>query len=261
MRTSFLFALVVFFLCSLLIGCGSSTNDSSAQAVGADIIARYNLHEEGQATTADINLPQEFTDANWGLKQGVCQQAGFDLAPYPGQTVSMVKYDLADKYLGDSLSLYVLVKDQTCICAYAGADNLIPGIVAVNDPNINSVTSTHQYDPLRYLLTSRGIVKEGEIVPITLSITNTGSGLFEVLTGLQGAGVQVVKDGVVVWDPLAGLGYPAIVQQISIPAGETLIYEFSWNQQDNAGNQVEPGIYTINASFIGNTEQVDIAIQ
>jgi Domain of unknown function (DUF4830) len=261
MRASFLFALVSLVLCSSLMGCGGSSNDSPVQAVGADIIARYNLHEEGQATTADINLPQEFTDANWGLKQGVCQQAGFDLTPYAGQTVSMVKYDLADKYLGDPLSLYVLVKDQTCICAYVAADNLIPGIIAVNDPNINSITSTHQYDPLRYILTSRGIVEQGEIVPITLSITNTGSGLFEVLTSLQGASVQVVKDGVVVWDPLAGLEYPAIAQQISIPAGETLKYDFSWNQQDNTGSQVQSGIYTINASFIGNTEHVDIAIE
>jgi hypothetical protein len=117
--------------------------------------------------TVTLTLPQQFTDANWGLKQGVCQQAGYDLTQFAGQDIAVIRYNMTEKYSGDSLSLILLAKDQTCICGYVAASNLIPGIFAVNDPNINVVTSTHRYDTLQYTLTSRGVIDIGKNVPIT----------------------------------------------------------------------------------------------
>ncbi len=254
----YLFPLVGIYILISIYGCG---NTSSAPAVGADIIQKYNLHVEGQPLTTNLTLPQQFTDANWGLKQGACQQAGYDLTPYAGQDITAVTYSIAEKYSGDQLSLIVLAQGQTSICGYVAANNLIPGIIAVNDPNINIATSSHQYDTLQYTLTSLDVVDPGKNVPITLSVKNTGSGLFEVLIGAPEVAVQVVKDNAVVWDPYFGLAFPAIVHQLSIPAGETKKYDFSWDQKDNAGNQVQPGNYTVKASFIGNTEQVDISIR
>ena len=249
-----LIALIVILNSLLFIACHSSSSDSSS-SVGADIIQKYNFHVEGQPTSTNLTLPQQFTDANWGLKQGVCQQAGYDLTLYAGQDITVIKYAMLEKFSNDPLSLFVLAKDQAVICGYLAASNLIPGIIVVNDP-----TSTHQYDTLLYTLTSLNVVDQGKVVPITLTLKNTGSGLFEVLVGSPEITLQVLKDNVEVWDPYFGLAFPAIVHQISIPAGETKTYDFSWDQKDNAGTQVLPGVYSIKASFIGNAEQVDISI-
>jgi hypothetical protein len=240
--------------------CHGSSSDPSAQPAGADIIQKYNFHVDGQPTSTSLTLPPHFTDANWGLKQEVCQQTGYDLTLYAGQDITAIKYTLLEKYSNDTLSLFVLAKDQTVICGYVAASSLTPGIIALNDPNINISTSVHQYDTLLYTLTSRDVVDQGEIVPITLTIKNTGSGLFEVLLGSPEISLQVLKDNDEVWDPAFGLAFPGVVHQLSIPAGETKTYEFSWDQKDNTGNQVLPGVYSIKASFIGNAEQVDISI-
>lgn len=124
------------FFAFAMIGCGSSSSTPTSQAVGADIFQKYNFHVDGQPTSTSLTLPLQFTDANWGLKETTCQQAGYDLTPYAGQNITAIKYNLTETYSGDSLSLIVLAKDQTCICGYVAATNLIPGIIAVNDPNI-----------------------------------------------------------------------------------------------------------------------------
>lgn len=262
MNMKFYLVILVGFLISIsIVGCGSSSSTPSSQTVGADIIQKYNFHIEGQPMTVTLTLPQQFTDANWGLKNGMCQQAGYDLTPFAGQDIALIGYNMTEKYSGESLSLIVLAKDQTCICSYVAASNLIPGIIAINDPNINIVTSTHSYDTLQYTLTSRGVIDIGKNVPITLTVKNSASGLFEVLVGAPEVTVQVFKGDSEVWDPYFGLAFPAIVHQISIPAGETKEYYFMWNQKDNTGNQVLSGSYTIKTSFIGNSEQVDISIR
>lgn len=128
--------IIGFFISIAIFGCGSSSSAPSSQPVGADIIQKYNFHTEGQPVSTSLTLPQQFTDANWGLKESTCQQAGYDLTPFAGQNITALKYDITEKYSGDSLSLIVLAKDQNCICGYVAASNLIPGIIAVNDTNI-----------------------------------------------------------------------------------------------------------------------------
>ncbi len=132
----YLIALTGLFFSISIVGCGSSSSTPTSQTVGAEIIQKYNFHVQGQPTSTGLTLPLQFTDANWELKETTCQQAGYDLTPYAGQDITAIKYNLTETYSGDSLSLVVLAKDQTSICGYIAATNLIPGIIAVNDPNI-----------------------------------------------------------------------------------------------------------------------------
>lgn len=135
MKTKIIGILMVgTLLITLICGCGSS-NSSNTQSVGADIIQKYNFKTIGQPTTTAITLPQQFTDANWGLKQMTCQQAGYDLTPFAGQDITAVQYNIAETYFGASLTLIVLAKDPTSICGYV-VDGSVPGIHPVNDPNI-----------------------------------------------------------------------------------------------------------------------------
>jgi hypothetical protein len=148
MRTSNCLMLFLNSFCFMaILGCGNNSSTANPQPVGADIIQSYNLHIEGHAVTTSLDLPQQFTDGDWGLKQDLCQEAGFDLVPYAGQTVSSIRYSLMEKYYsanvfvlpGEPLYLWVIAKDRRSVCGYLSVREgsaLIPGVFAVNDPNL-----------------------------------------------------------------------------------------------------------------------------
>ena len=128
-----------FFLAILLFGCGDDTKTvNTNERVALNVIQQYNFRTEGEPQAADFTLPSELSDANWGLKEIMCQQAGYDLAPYAGQTVSSLRYSLLEKYIGESLYLWVLTRDNVCACAYVTVreSGPIPGVFAVNNPGI-----------------------------------------------------------------------------------------------------------------------------
>jgi hypothetical protein len=262
MNMKFLLAgLAGFLLCNSISGCGGSSESPSSQPLVATITEKYSLHTVGSAMTVSLTLPQQFTGADWELKETVCQSAGYDLTPFAGQNVAVVRYNLTDKYSDDSLSLVILAQDQTCLCSYIAATNLLPGIIAVNDPHINVTTSSHNYNTLQYSLTSLGVVDAGKNIPVTLSIKNTASASFDVPLGVPEVRAQVTKSDSEVWSSDFGVASPAVLHQFSLPAGEIKAYDFIWNQKDNAGNQVAPGNYTIKATFASITEQVDTLIK
>ncbi len=141
--------LVGCFVTISIVGYGRSSSDFSSRLVGRDIIQAYNFHIQGQPTTTTLNLPKQFTDANWGLKELLCQRAGYDLTPYAGQTVSLVQYRVTENYYfsakpkpwaaGESLYLWIVAKDGVSVCGFLSAregSSLIPRVFAVNDPLI-----------------------------------------------------------------------------------------------------------------------------
>lgn len=184
-----------FFLIPLVIsifGCGSSSSTPSSQSVGADVIQKYSLQVEGQPTTTSITLPQQFTDANWGLKEELCQQAGYDLAPHAGQNVSLLRYNLTEKYYpavsrnigaGEPLYLWVIAKDQTSVCGYLSVredSGLIPGVFAVNDPNVKA--------PLMLSQNATGSTVSlipGQIVTVSLQGSGATGFTWEVVPGVE----------------------------------------------------------------------------
>lgn len=131
-----------FLLALLLVGCGTDTKASNPnEQVAVKVIQQYNFQTEGDPQNGSFTLPAELTDANWGLKETVCREAGYDLAPYAGQTVAYMRYSLREEYTpsGEPLYLWILIKDNSCVCAYTTVregSNLIPGVFAVNDPGI-----------------------------------------------------------------------------------------------------------------------------
>jgi hypothetical protein len=136
-----------FFISLLILGCGSHSSPPASQPIGSDIIKQYNFHIESGPTTTTITLPQEFSGPDWGLKETICEQAGYSLVPYAGQSVTLAQYNVEEKYYlpttpelpGEPLYLWIVAKDQTSICGYLTVregTNLASGVCALNDPNI-----------------------------------------------------------------------------------------------------------------------------
>jgi len=86
-----------------------------------------------------VKLPENFSDANWGLKKIICEEGGYDLIKYPNQEVLLSSYSTNKYYQNEKLALYVLTKEEEIICTYFGVEegsDLIPGLFSVNDGSI-----------------------------------------------------------------------------------------------------------------------------
>jgi hypothetical protein len=157
---------LLFF--TLISGCGGSSNAPSSQPVGSDVIQKYSLVVEGLPDTTSLTLPQQFTDAEWSVKEALCKEAGYDLALYAGKNVSVTRYSLKEMYYpgaiilnqdlsgavtsvvasGMLLDLWVISADQVTVGTYTSAREnaqflqyIHLGIVSsqwigVNDPKI-----------------------------------------------------------------------------------------------------------------------------
>lgn len=114
-----------------LAACGSGS--PTAVPVGSDIISKYNLKVTGDPTVSRITLPTEFTGPNWGMKEGLCEEAGYSLLQYSGQEISSIKYNISDTYMGLPLDLYVFAKGDVTICGLLSIrdSSQIPGILGL----------------------------------------------------------------------------------------------------------------------------------
>ncbi|WP_136513918.1 DUF4830 domain-containing protein [Geomonas edaphica] len=138
---------VSMFLAVIFLFGPSYSFSSASQLVGSDIIQKYDLHIKGTSSTEEVLLPHELTGPNWGLKQSVLKRTGFELSPYAGQRVLLIRYDLVEKYYQTTnfgtesydLSLWVVAKGHKALGAFVTCrwpHGLIPGVFAVNDSSI-----------------------------------------------------------------------------------------------------------------------------
>jgi len=121
------------------------------------------------------------------------------------------------------------------------------------------VTSSTQSQSVQYTLSAKAVSKLGDAVPITFTVTNTGS------TGLAMAAaplISVYRDNTVVWTSSNSTSSAATGRNSGgILSTGSADFVFSWDQKDTGGSLVAPGNYTVKGTCLGDTEQVIITIQ
>ncbi len=103
----------------------------------------------GQSSQQDIILPPVLSDANWGLKNEICQQSGYNLSSYAGKSVKLISYNIEEKYKNEPLAVWVVVSDETIACIYKTVrqdSSMAPGVFPVN----NETSSWQTYRNLEY---------------------------------------------------------------------------------------------------------------
>ena len=96
-------------------------------------------------------------------------------------------------------------------------------------------------------------VASGEMVPMTLRLTNTSAVVRELyLRGRDVAFDIVITDptGDEVWRLLKGDPIPAILQLRTLKPGETLELRHEWHQRARGGDPVPDGAYTVRAEVL-----------
>ena len=98
------------------------------------------------------------------------------------------------------------------------------------------------------------LVRQGDVVPITLHVTHPGPDALELyLTGRAATmDVEVARadDGAVVWRRLAGAVLQQILQLRVLWPGERFDLHASWDQRDANGAPVPAGDYRVRAFLL-----------
>jgi hypothetical protein len=111
--------------------------------------------------------------------------------------------------------------------------------------------------PMRFAISIPSHVRQGEPVPVTLTLTNTSpQPITAYLTGRPTAFDVEVADnsGQVIWRRLAGETVPAILGVRTLAPGEALTFETTWPQRDQRGRPAAPGRYTLSGVLATDAE-------
>lgn len=103
-------------------------------------------------------------------------------------------------------------------------------------------------DSLRFTLVAPATVRAGRPVTFTLRFTNVTQHPVEAhFLGREIAFdiVVALEDERIVWRRLARSVVPGILQVRTLQPGASLEWTATWQQEDNEGKAVSPGIYTV----------------
>ncbi len=105
---------------------------------------------------------------------------------------------------------------------------------------------------LRLLLAvGKATYRPGEPVAINLRVTNGGGEVaLTVYSGKQYDFI-VQQRGALIWQWSHDKGFAQVVRETKMAPGESLAFNWTWDQRDLQGRQVEPGTYEISAMFFG----------
>lgn len=144
-------------------------------------------------------------------------------------------------------TILVLALMELAGCQPAGSDG--PERTSSDERTaIEADVPTTASDSLRLTLHVPDRVEAGEPVPMTVRLENASERALDLhLRGRTIAFDLVVtaEDGSVVWRRLEGEVIPAILRIETLPAGEALELEDTWDGRSNEGAPVPPGLYRV----------------
>ena len=125
----------------------ADTPDDAASVPGCDsTMAATAMSALGIVTVGDprmfsATLPAVLTtDANWGLKATVCQQAGYDITALAGKTVCLLGQDMSQPCQGIPSTAWAVMNNGAVACVYKTVREgfgTAPGVYAANDVSCN----------------------------------------------------------------------------------------------------------------------------
>jgi hypothetical protein len=136
------FSVKAFFILGLcVLGLTTYCANDNENLEGVDEVVRQEIERlgfetTGEATVQTIELPSQLDDANWGLKAMECQEGGYNLYFYAGETVTLTSVDITETCQGEPLTLWVVSKDEDIICVYKTVregSSAAPGVWSVYD--------------------------------------------------------------------------------------------------------------------------------
>jgi len=89
------------------------------------------------ATTSTVTLPAMLTDAQWSVKNEVCNEGGYDLSPLADSTVCLVSQETTRLCQANPARVYVMMAEGAVACVYIAlcpGSRIAPGVYSTVDP-------------------------------------------------------------------------------------------------------------------------------
>ncbi|MCZ7362395.1 MAG: DUF4830 domain-containing protein [Candidatus Methanoperedens sp.] len=131
--------LMFLSLISLVIIIGCVDTQPQKETLVQEELDKVGIRTSGFNKQLSVNLPETFSDANWGLKKIICEEGGYDLAKYANQAVNIYSYRSNRYYEKEQLNVWVITDENEVICMYltvGESSGQVPGVFSVNDPNV-----------------------------------------------------------------------------------------------------------------------------
>ena len=102
------------------------------------------------------------------------------------------------------------------------------------------------------LSVSRSTYRVGEAVATHMRVSNVASTPVGITSySGQQFDVLVRQRGALIWQWSHDKAFVQVVRESTMPPGESLSFDWTWDQRDLQGRQVEPGTYDLSAVFLG----------
>jgi hypothetical protein len=96
------------------------------------------------------------------------------------------------------------------------------------------------------LQTEKAVYKSGQTIVMSLTVTNKGDKPLELIfSSSQRYDFVVEKEGKEIWRWSKDKFFAMVLGEFTLQPDQSLVYEDTWAQEDNAGKLVPPGKYEI----------------
>jgi len=132
---------IIIFFIVLIVQCNSPSDTNSIQIpsyVGIEF-SKHGIKPTGPYSEYFFTLPDSLNDANWGLKDMLCTQGGYDLKKHAGKKLRFLKYPSNEHWGNEKLDIWAIIDSQECACVYSAVQSgstMAPGIFSVNDTSV-----------------------------------------------------------------------------------------------------------------------------
>ena len=114
-------------------------------------------------------------------------------------------------------------------------------------PNHTRTKPTVTYENVELaLFTDKTTYKLGEVITLTLTVTNKGGSPLEIaFSSAQQYDFLITVGGEEIWRWSYGKAFAAVLTEVTLAPSEAVVYQEKWSQTDNQGKAASPGNYQV----------------
>ena len=105
------------------------------EAVAAEL-ERLGVEPTADAEVHEETLPEDLgAEPQWGVVEGACEEGGYDLEPFAGQTVTLTGVEIAGSCQDAPIRAWVISQGEVIACAYLSireGGTMTPGVWPVD---------------------------------------------------------------------------------------------------------------------------------
>lgn len=134
-----IFVFVLFYFLYKQQSFEENTDNPKTESQDEILLELKKLNITGVEKTKEIELrlPEILSDDNWGVKELICKDGGYNLSDYAGKNVLLTRYSTNEIYdKTEPLDVWIIKDKDKIVCVYKTVkegSNMAPGVFSVKE--------------------------------------------------------------------------------------------------------------------------------